>query len=380
MEVKEIKNKTRYIQPETERMLWAVSAGICEFRGCCNKLYTHHVTKENVNIAEKAHIYAFSEGGKRFSRLLTRDKINDIANLMLVCKSCHELIDSQNTDYSAEELLRMKAEHEQRIERLVSLKPDLQSEVIIYNANIANRGITISNFSAMEAITPDHYPARTEPLNLSPSLHLYDNEEKYWDVFESDLDRAFLAIEPSVRSNHISLFAIAPQPLLFKLGYLFNRNYNVDVRQPQGSLERWHWNEESETIEPEHWIISGKGEAERIAITIELTARLSEEELRQVFGNSDIHRITIPSCNPHCIKNHRDLNAVMEIYRSVLNEIRLRCGANVRVLLLPIAPVSVSIEAGRQLMKGDPCVTVYDRNYITKEWTPTITLNGTERE
>ena len=49
MEVKEIKNKTRYIQSETERMLWAVSAGICEFRGCCNKLYTHHVTKENVH-------------------------------------------------------------------------------------------------------------------------------------------------------------------------------------------------------------------------------------------------------------------------------------------------------------------------------------------
>jgi len=70
VDAKEVENKSRHIKPEAERMLWAVSAGICEFKGCCNKLYTHHVTKENINQSEKAHIYAFSEGGKRFSRLL----------------------------------------------------------------------------------------------------------------------------------------------------------------------------------------------------------------------------------------------------------------------------------------------------------------------
>ena len=87
LEVKEVKSVSRKIKPATERMLWGISAGICEFDGCTNKLYSHHVTKEKVNLAEKAHIYAFSKGGKRPSLLRSSAKINDIDNLMLVLLS-----------------------------------------------------------------------------------------------------------------------------------------------------------------------------------------------------------------------------------------------------------------------------------------------------
>ena len=45
-----VTNISREIKPSTERMLWGVSAGVCEFGGCTNKLFSHHVTKENVNL------------------------------------------------------------------------------------------------------------------------------------------------------------------------------------------------------------------------------------------------------------------------------------------------------------------------------------------
>ena len=44
---------------------------------------------------------------------------------MLVCERCHKLIDSDDTDYTAERLLEMKKEHEERIRILASIKPDL---------------------------------------------------------------------------------------------------------------------------------------------------------------------------------------------------------------------------------------------------------------
>lgn len=379
MEVKEIKNKSRHIQPETERMLWARSAGVCEFLGCTTKLYTHHVTKENVNLAEKAHIYAFSQGGKRYSRLIHRDKINDFSNLMLVCESCHKLIDNENTNYTAEELLEMKKEHEARIEKLVNIKPDLKSEVVIYNANIANKEIKISDYIAMEAITPEHYPFRTNPINLSPQLHLYDNEEGYWAVLEKDLERAIAIHEPLIRDHHISLFAIAPQPLLFKLGYLLNRNYNIDVRQSQGGIDKWRWQDDQEKLQLNYGIIPGDN-SRRVTITVELTAKLSDLELKQIFNNQEIHRITTPNCSPQCIKTYEDLEEVKTIFRQVLNNIREKCTPNIHIDLLFIAPASVSIEAGRQLMKGDPTVTLYDRNYKTKKWCQALTLNGMEEK
>lgn len=125
LKIEEIKNVSRQIKPSVEKMLWGASAGMCEFKGCTNKLFSHHVTKENINLSEKAHIYAFSKGGKRFSLLKPRKQINDIDNLMLLCERCHKLIDSEDTDYSVEELLQMKNQHEERIANLVSIKPKI---------------------------------------------------------------------------------------------------------------------------------------------------------------------------------------------------------------------------------------------------------------
>lgn len=376
LEIKKVKNINREIKPATERMLWGVSAGICEFNGCTNKLYSHHVTKEKVNLSEKAHIYAFSAGGKRASLLRFSPKINDIDNLMLVCERCHKLIDSEDTDYSAEQLLEMKKEHEQRIASVATIKPDLQSEIIIFNANIANRAVKITDFAAKSAIIPEHYPARENPINLSPDLSLYDNEENYWPIMSRHIERQWTQFDKTLRDKHISLFAIAPQPLLFKLGYLINRNYNVNVRQSQGSVDNWKWRCDKQTLKVQTQIVTAEDSSSEPVITFELTAKLSIQELRKEFGNGTIFRITTDSCSPEAIKSWRDLRAVIDEYRKVLNTIRESNTQNVKIRIVPIAPVSVSIEAGRQTMKGDPQITIYDRNYITKKWTAALTLNG----
>ncbi len=378
LEVKKVKSVSREIKPATERMLWGVSAGICEFNGCTNKLYSHHITKEKVNLAEKAHIYAFSKGGKRPSLLRFSPKINDIDNLMLVCERCHKLIDSEETDYTAEQLLDMKKEHEKRIANVATIKPDLQSEIVIFNANIANRAIKISDFAAKSAIIPEHYPARENPFNLSPDLNLFDHDDNYWSTMETHLERQWAQYEKIIRDKHISLFAVAPQPLLFKLGTLINRNYNVDVRQSQGSIDNWKWLCDVEKAKIETQIVDANDTTAEPIITFELTAKLSIDELREEFGEGTIYRITTETSGSGIIKSRSDLKTAINEYRRALDIIRRSYGKDIKVKIVPIAPVSVSVEAGRQTMKGDPQITIYDRNYITKDWVATLTLNGKE--
>ena len=378
LEIKKVNNISREIKPATERMLWGVSAGICEFNGCTNKLYSHHVTKEKVNLSEKAHIYAFSAGGKRPSLLRFTPKINDIDNLMLVCERCHKLIDSEDTDYTAEQLLKMKKEHEQRIANVATIKPDLQSEIVIFNANIANRAIKISDYAAKSAIIPEHYPTRENPINLSPDLSIFDNEENYWLTIATHLERQWLQYEPTIRDKHISLFAVAPQPLLFKLGNLINRNYNVEVRQSQGCIDNWNWCCDKQTAKIETQIVEAEDALQEPIITFELTAKLSIDELRKEFGKGTIYRITTESCSSEIIKSWQDLQVAINEYRNNLNAIREKYNNDVNVRIVPIAPVSVSIEAGRKTTKGDPQITIYDRNYITKDWSAALTLNGKE--
>jgi len=355
-------------------MLWGVSAGMCEYRGCSVLLYEHHVTKEKVNLAERAHIYAFSKGGTRFSKDKSRNLINNIDNLMLVCGRCHKLIDNKKIDCSAETLLAMKKEHEERIRLIASIKPNLQNEVIIYNCNIADQGVKIQDDDAFNGIIPDYYPARSSPINLSPALVLFDNEDIFWDVMATDLERRFTKHNDSLDGKPISLFAIAPQPLLFKLGKLFNRHFDVSVRQPQGNISTWRWSNNVQTIE---WHISEPLQKEIIdeaVITFEITAQLSDDELLSIFSKHRIYRIIAKNCSPSLIKSKMDLLSFAEEYRKVLNRIRKECNSNVNVSLLPIAPASISIEAGRQLMKGDPKITIYDRDFKTKNWVPTLSF------
>ena len=230
----------------------------------------------------------------------------------------------------------------------------------------------------MEAITPEHYPARNTPINLSPDLHLYDCEKGYWSILEQDLIRRINVYESEIRDKHISLFAIAPQPLLFRLGMLLNRNYCVDVRQSQGNTEKWRWPETNKTIMLERKTLATAYSTDSVAVTVELTAKLSDEELMGIFGNCEVHRIVASQCSPECIKSPADLVEVLKLFRSVLNDIRTNIGPDVTVHFLPIAPASVSVELGRQLMKGDPEIWIYDRNYITKKWDIALKLNGQE--
>src|SRR5688572_25140704 len=100
------KEVTRYIKREVERELWARAAGRCEFDGCNRLLYKSPVTQERVNIAEKAHIYSFSEGGPRGWGPFENEKelLNSISNLLLACHDCHRKIDADKNGvrYSAD--------------------------------------------------------------------------------------------------------------------------------------------------------------------------------------------------------------------------------------------------------------------------------------
>ena len=109
---------TRHIPVTIQTELWGRAAGRCEFAGCNKPLWKSSVTSERVNIAQKAHIYSFSEGGPRGNDGIPPEDLNSIDNLILVCHECHEKIDAvlDGGRYPAALLQQMKREHERRIE------------------------------------------------------------------------------------------------------------------------------------------------------------------------------------------------------------------------------------------------------------------------
>src|SRR5580692_7546254 len=104
---------TRSVPAPVQCMLWGRAAGRCEFGGCNQPLWKSSVTQEQVNIAEKAHIYSFSCRGPRGNIGISEAHLHDLTNLMLVCHACHRKVDRERDGgrYTVSLLQQMKGAH-----------------------------------------------------------------------------------------------------------------------------------------------------------------------------------------------------------------------------------------------------------------------------
>ncbi len=86
--------------------LYAESAGTCLL--CSALLFKRVVDGRSLSIAERAHIVAHSEKGPRGDVELSASARNDPANLVLLCPTCHTIIDKDPTANTAGLLLEKK--------------------------------------------------------------------------------------------------------------------------------------------------------------------------------------------------------------------------------------------------------------------------------
>ena len=112
------------ISPKVRNLLWAKSAGRCEFNVCNKPLWRDELTHIELNFSDVAHIIGNSPDGPRGDVILSEEYCNDLSNLMLMCLDHHRMIDQITKIYSDEVLREMKDIHEERIERLTEIKPD----------------------------------------------------------------------------------------------------------------------------------------------------------------------------------------------------------------------------------------------------------------
>ncbi len=383
--VKEIK---RSIKRTVERELWARSGGRCQFNGHNKLLYKSSVTQERVNIAQQAHIYSFSEKGPRgrgpFAKLINRECINDVGNLMLMCHECHTTIDQDKSGekYSADLLIRWKHEHEQRVEIVTNIKSDKKSHVVLYGANIGSEKSPIHYYECAEAMFPDSYPESERPIILSMNSALKDNSSEYWASEPAQLSQAFdQGIAPLIAHDdckNFSVFALAPQPLLIKLGTLFTDKISVDTFQLHRKPKGWRWKGTPDNFSfkinrPETF----DGEP---ALLISLSDKVSKDRITNILGDdTPIWEITIENPYNDFMQSTEQLALFGEYVRKVMVEIKDEHGHDTPLHIFPVMPVSCCIEFGRARMpKAEMPWIIYDKPFDSTDFTRTIELNGNE--
>lgn len=353
----------------TKLLVWGRAAGRCQFKNCLKALDHDLIAgKAEVNSAYLAHIVASSPNGKRGHPTRSHELSDDASNIMLMCDVHHRIIDGEKTwqDYSEELLLQWKKEHEEWAELVLSNGPDSRSHILQFSAPIGPNETSVPFDDCVRAVMPKKTPAERRPTEIKVrGMHFQDTDETYWKVQPQILRDG---IERNIRGRfetgdirHLSIFGLAPIPLLMELGRLVSDISDVDVYERHREPAQWKWPEDG----PEVTFSRTKGieGPKHVALKLAVTSHISDDRVTQAVGDDvSIWSISSDPQTQGVIRHKSDLSRYRSIIRTTLDEIKNVHGMDVSVSVFPAVPVSCAIEFGRVWQpKVHPVVKVYDQ-------------------
>ncbi len=360
---------SRDIRRSVESMLWGRSAGRCQFDGCNRILSRSSVTQEQANIAQKAHIWAFSPRGPRGHVGISDEELNEVENLMLVCHECHIKIDQGqgSKKYTAAMLRAWKEEHERRIEIVTGIAPERRSHVLVYGTNVGDHSSPFTFNETAGAMFPGRRPAEARPIVLGTANNsLQDKSPEFWRVESKHLQKHF---EQRVRERiaggevtHLSVFALAPQPLLILLGDLLGDITPADVYQRHREPPTWTW---PENIAGQSFTVTEPPKSDGPpALVLSLSATVTPDRITAVLGSEAcVWTVSVPQPGNDFVKTREQLSEFRRVIRTLLDRIKAVHGQTTPLNVFPVAPVSLAIELGRvRMSKAEMPWRVFDQN------------------
>lgn len=366
-EASSIVKPSRRIPEKIAILLYAQAGGRCEFDGCNKYLLEHYPTETVGNFGEKAHVWGFKEGGPRGKGAKRPVDVNNLANLMLLCKDCHKCVDDRPNDYPVEVLKKFKKAHEDRIYDLTGIAKNRDTIPLVLKGLIGGRPADISIEEMQSAIAPNYLKKR-DKVDIDFCNISDDPKQSYWEIAKEIIDRQITHLYSLAAKSgctiRVSVFALAPIPLLIYLGAKLSDKMDVDLYQRHRDTETWSWKGGDGHAEYfSQRLQTGKSQT-LVALLINLSGKNTVESLPlEVSEEATIYELTLKeqACSPLFLNTKRDLVRFTCEYNKILATIR-ESHPNLDALhLFPAVPSPVAITLGRsRLPKVDAAFKVYD--------------------
>ena len=360
--------RARNVPPKSVYYLITRAGGRCEFRGCNTYLLEHHVTGDLGNYGEKGHIYAFKKSGARGDSHHRPEDIHDIVNLILLCHACHKLVDDERPqDFPVERLMSFKEEHENRIFALTDIAHNEQTVPVVFKGMIAGRDTQISDIEIMDAVFPGYPDFRDKLLiNLSP---LPDTPDQFfWESGQKKVDAELYRLANLAERDggdlKLSIFGLAPIPLLMYLGSKLSDKGAIELYQRHREPETWTWKSGAGVASYKSGqLSSGSGE---VAMLLNLSGTNPIELVFTTIGpDATVYELTLTSDapSPGFLDTRGDLIRFRSEYERLLARIRAEHPQTDRLHVFPAVPAPVAVMSGLvRLPKVDAAFSIYDRD------------------
>lgn len=371
------------IPQRIQSAVWARAGGRCEYRGCNVDLVGDLIAgKDGGLFGFIAHIVADSVKGPRGDERRSPELAADLGNLMLLCHRHHKLVDVDEVASHPEEvLLAMKEEHETRIATNTGISAEYASHVLRFGATIGPNEALLSTQAIFAAMPPQRHPATRQTIDLELLNQVFrDDEPEYWAIQKRNLDQLFREkVQGRIERQeikHLSVFALAPQPLLIELGRLIYDIVPTTVHQRHREPETWNWQRDRPPLD---FVVSRPPEnaSGPIALKIAVSGVVNEDRIVAILGDdAAIWSITVADPGNDVVRRPEDLSAFRRTLRAVYGELQARYGESTLLHLFPAMPASLAVETGRVWMpKVNLAMKIYD-HVRNVGFVPTFTIGA----
>ena len=357
-------------RPVTKMIVWGRAGGRCQYRNCHERLDGDLASGNlNRNKSYIAHIVAAAPGGERGDPVLSPQLADDPSNLMLMCDAHHrEIDDPLKLDvYTVDVLRAMKHEHESRVDRLLSIRPFKSSHILQVSAPIGDNETAVPFDDSAAAVAAEAKLADRHPTEIKlRGMRHKDNAQDYYQIEIGNLRRRFDAdlrwrFEDG-QIEHLSVFGLAPIPVLMELGRLISDVSDASVfarhREPR---PQWAWPNDAKPLLFNR--TEGSRSGKKVALKLSVTAEITDDRVIQALGDDDVSIWEIRSSRfgTNALRNQCDLTGFRLLVGRVFDEIRSKHGSEVELSVFPAIPVACAVEFGRVWQpKAHPAFDIFD--------------------
>lgn len=122
------------ITDKTRKVLWGRSGNLCAFCKTPLVIDASALDAESV-VGDECHIISGAAKGPRSDPSFCPDLIDDVSNLLLLCRVHHKLVDDQPETFSAEMLRHLRANHEAWVKERLRQSDRAEAHRIVRSAD-----------------------------------------------------------------------------------------------------------------------------------------------------------------------------------------------------------------------------------------------------
>lgn len=307
-------------------------------------------------------------------------------NLLLLCHGCHRLIDDEDhvPYFTPERLRSLKKTHEDRVRMAATNGGMRRTAALRVGGRVRGATALASQRQTADALLVDGY------LGLVDSRWRGDflcevrgdpSRSTYWKAAQEEIDDTVRLIEQSVATGeveHLSIFAIAPIPLLVHLGSRLDDKTDTRLYQKHRDGDQgWRWDGSAPVYDFTTSGNIGSTPVKEVVLAASLTAEVQKTNLPEHLQGMPYFEIR-PEADrfgPGLFSHPDTLRNFADRWRSLLAEVEAARPGATRWHLVAAAPLTPAIEMGRAFMReAQPPIDVYERQNST--YTAVAQVNG----